>query len=344
MKFSLIFSKGKRETERGSSALGKGLVACLLLMSVSCMLFVGTTMSWFTDQKTGTAGVITAGKFDVALYIDGTAVANGINPDAITMTRVDEESEYWEPGAVFTSPVMYVKNTGTLDLEYRLNLLTARETAADSGITDVDTSLLDVIEFRIVDSGTSLTEYNTVNNFFAANKPIDQRTIFAGTDSTIVAGADGVLKLAAGAESDSFIIVGRMKEGDVNDYNAYKNKSLTAPFTLVVTAQQSGFTWTNERPTVCTEALHSQWLGDAKLFVDDEHGFWKLDGNGNHVYYCEVCETDLETLDVTAAASKHAALAEEITDSYTPDGVWTSTAADGTVYYYCRVCNTCIAP
>ena len=57
MKFSLIFSKGKRETERGSSALGKGLVACLLLMSVSCMLFVGTTMSWFTDQKTGTAGV-----------------------------------------------------------------------------------------------------------------------------------------------------------------------------------------------------------------------------------------------------------------------------------------------
>ena len=345
MKFSLISSKGKRETERGSSALGKGLVACLLLMSVSCMLFVGTTMSWFTDQKTGTAGVITAGEFDVALYIDGTPVANGINPNTITMKRVDKESAYWEPGAVFTSPVMYVKNTGTLDLEYRLNLLTARDTAPNSGINGEDTNLLDVIEFRIVDDSTSLTEYNTVNSFFDANKPIDQRTIFNGTDSTIVAGAKGVLKLTAGAKSDRFIIVGRMKKGAGNAYNAYndyRNMSLTAPFTLVVTAQQSGFTWTDKRPIVCTEALHNDWAGDAKPFVDDEHGLWKLDGSGKHVYYCEVCETALETLDVTAAASKHAALAEEITDSYTPDGVWTSTAADGTVYYYCRVCNECI--
>ena len=349
MKFSLISSKGKRETERGSSALGKGLVACLLLMSVSCMLFVGTTMSWFTDQKTGTAGVITAGEFDVTLYIDGTPVANGINPNTITMTRVDKDSEYWEPGAVFKSPVMYVENTGTLDLEYRLDLLTARDTAANSGINGItgnDTNLLDVIEFRIVDVATAnslivngAVSDAVVNSIFAANKPIDQRTIFNGTDSTIVDEANGVLKLAAEAESDGFIVVGRMKK-EASD--AYKNRSLAAPFTLVVTAQQSGFTWTNERPTVCTEALHSQWLGDAKPFVDDEHGFWKLDGSGNHVYYCEVCETDLETLDVEAAASKHAALAAEITDNYTPDGVWTSTAADGTVYYYCRVCNTCI--
>lgn len=346
MKFSLISSKGRRETERRSSALGKGLVACLLLMSVSCMLFVGTTMSWFTDQKTGTAGVITAGKFDVALYIDGTAVANGINPDAITMTRVDEESEYWEPGAVFKSPVMYVENTGTLDLEYRLNLLTARETAADSEITGDNMRLLDVIEFRIVDSGASLTEYNTVDSFFAADKPIDQRTIFDETDSTIVAGADGVLKLTAGAKSDSFIIVGRMKKEAGNAYNAYndyRNKSLTAPFTLVVTAQQSGFTWTDERLIVCTKALHDDWAYDAVSFVDGEHGFWKLDESGNHVYYCEVCETALKTCTDAEVSNAHAALAAAVNAGRTPDGVWTSTAADGTVYYYCRVCNTRIA-
>lgn len=353
MKFSLISSKGKRETERGSSALGKGLVACLLLMSVSCMLFVGTTMSWFTDQKTGTAGVITAGEFDVTLYIDGTPVANGINPNTITMTRVDKDSEYWEPGAVFKSPVMYVENTGTLDLEYRLDLLTARDTAANSGINGItgnDTNLLDVIEFRIVDVATAnslivngAVSDAVVNSIFAANKPIDQRTPGAEND-TPVAGADGVRALkaptdSAGSESDGFIVVGRMKK-DASD--AYKNMSLTAPFTLVVTAQQSGFTWTDEQPIVCTEALHEAWEAAAVPFVDDEYGFWKLNESGEHVYYCEVCETALETLDVEAAASKHAALAEEITDSYTPDGVWTSTAADGTVYYYCRVCNTCI--
>lgn len=243
MKFSLIFSKVKRETERGSSALGKGLVACLLLMSVSCMLFVGTTMSWFTDQKTGTADVITAGKFAVTLHIG----KGGESTNTITMTRVASNNNLWEPGAVFKSPAMYVENTGTLDLEYRLNLLTACDTAADSGITG-NVNLLNVIEFRIIDAGTSLTVNGAVDEelvkpIFEDTK-IDQRTIFNGTDNgtdpTIVAGADGVLKLTAGSKSGSFIVVGRMIEGaDIS----YSGLTLTAPFTLVVTAQQSGFNW-----------------------------------------------------------------------------------------------------
>ena len=269
MKFSLIFSKGKRETERGSSALGKGLVACLLLMSVSCMLFVGTTMSWFTDQKTGTAGVITAGKFDVTLHIGSTTAARGISTNTITMTRVGSNNNLWEQGAVFTSPVMYVENTGTLDLEYRLDLLTACDTAANSGINGEDTSLLDVIEFRIIDVATanSLTAGEAVNKdlidtIFTAGKPIDRRTDVEGAENdTPVVGADGVrvdgvraLKAPTestvstesaeptGSVSGSFIVVGRMeKEADIS----YSGLTLTAPFTLVVTAQQSGFDWNN---------------------------------------------------------------------------------------------------
>lgn len=259
MKFSLIFSKGKRETERGSSALGKGLVACLLLMSVSCMLFVGTTMSWFTDQKTGTAGVITAGKFNVALYTVEEGEVRKI-ADEITMTRVNKENEYWEPGAVFTSPVMYVENTGTLDLEYRLDLLTACDTAANSGINGEDTNLLDVIEFRIIDVATanSLTDgeavnKDLVNSIFAAGKPIDRRTdVEDAENDTPVVEVDGVrvdgvraLKAPTGSDkskSDGFIVVGRMIEGADTSYSGL---TLTAPFTLVVTAQQSGFEWNN---------------------------------------------------------------------------------------------------
>ena len=271
MKFSLIFSKGKRETERGSSALGKGLVACLLLMSVSCMLFVGTTMSWFTDQKTGTAGVITAGKFDVALYTveEGEEGEEGEVrkiADEITMTRVNKENEYWEPGAVFTSPVMYVENTGTLDLEYRLDLLTACDTAANSGITG-NVNLLNVIEFRIIDVATDnslivngAVSDAVVNSIFDADKPIDRRTdVEDAENDTPVVGADGVRVLKAptestestestasaeptGSVSGSFIVVGRMeKEADIS----YSGLTLTAPFTLVVTAQQSGFDWNN---------------------------------------------------------------------------------------------------
>ena len=260
MKFSLIFSKGKRETERGSSALGKGLVACLLLMSVSCMLFVGTTMSWFTDQKTGTADVITAGKFAVALYTVEEGEEGEVRKiaDEITMTRVNKENEYWEPGAVFTSPVMYVENTGTLDLEYRLDLQ-LKEMTEGAG---ANTNLLDVLEFRIVDAGTRLTvngavDEESVKPIFEDTK-IDQRTPGAVND-TLVDGADGVRVLKAptestestestasaeptGSVSGSFIVVGRMeKEADIS----YSGLTLTAPFTLVVTAQQSGFDWNN---------------------------------------------------------------------------------------------------
>ena len=212
--------------------------------------------------------------------------------DEITMTRVNKENEYWEPGAVFTSPVMYVENTGTLDLEYRLDLLTACDTAANSGINGEDTSLLDVIEFRIIDVATanSLTDGEAVNkdlvdSIFTAGKPIDRRTdVEDAENDTPVVGADGVrvdgvralkaptestestvstestestvstesaeptgsvngvLKLTAGSKSGSFIVVGRMIEGaDIS----YSGLTLTAPFTLVVTAQQSGFDWNN---------------------------------------------------------------------------------------------------
>ena len=248
MKFSLIFSKGKRETERGSSALGKGLVACLLLMSVSCMLFVGTTMSWFTDQKTGTAGVITAGEFAVTLHI---GEEEG-NTGEITMTRVGSNNNLWEPGAVFKSPVMYVENTGTLDLEYRLDLLTACDTAANSGITG-NVNLLNVIEFRIIDVATDnslivngAVSDAVVNSIFDADKPIDRRTdVEDAENDTPVFGVDGVraLKAPTGSDkskSDGFIVVGRMIEGADTSYSGL---TLTAPFTLVVTAQQSGFDW-----------------------------------------------------------------------------------------------------
>ncbi|MGM9573152.1 MAG: SipW-dependent-type signal peptide-containing protein [Hominicoprocola sp.] len=246
MKFSLISSKGRHETERGSSALGKGLVACLLLMSVSCMLFVGTTMSWFTDQKTGTAGVITAGEFDVTLYIVEEGEEGKI-ADEITMTRVGSSNNLWEPGAVFTSPVMYVENTGTLDLEYRLDLQ-LKEMEEEAG---ANLNLLNVIEFRIVDSGTSLTVNSAVDTVLVerifANTTIDQRTPGAEND-TPVAGTAGVRALkapTASTESDksksgSFIVVGRMKE---DAENGYSGLTLEEPFTLVVTAQQSGFNW-----------------------------------------------------------------------------------------------------
>lgn len=149
----------KRTTLRRRSLLEKGLISCLVLIAVSSMLFVSTTLSWFSDQVTAGGTMIQAGEFDVQVVSGDKTITTDeggtVVPNAIQMTRMDKESNVWEPGAVFVSDPIYVENTGELELEYQLQLLTANQ-LENSGLeldkgSQQDLSLLNVIDFKIVD-------------------------------------------------------------------------------------------------------------------------------------------------------------------------------------------------
>lgn len=163
----------KHTTLRRRSLLEKGLISCLVLIAVCSMLFVSTTLSWFSDQVTAGGTVIKTGEYKVEMVVDDEPIAAGeggaVVQNAIQMTRVDKESNVWEPGAVFVSDPIYVENTGELELEYQLQLLTANQ-LENSGLelnenSQQNMSLLNVIDFKIVDA--ALLDSSAVSVFSA---------------------------------------------------------------------------------------------------------------------------------------------------------------------------------
>lgn len=163
----------KHTTLRRRSLLEKGLISCLVLIAVCSMLFVSTTLSWFSDQVTAGGTVIQTGEYKVEMVVDDEPIAAGeggaVVQNAIQMTRVDKESNVWEPGAVFVSDPIYVENTGELELEYQLQLLTANQ-LENSGLelnenSQQNMSLLNVIDFKIVDA--ALLDSSAVSVFSA---------------------------------------------------------------------------------------------------------------------------------------------------------------------------------
>lgn len=345
----------KRTTLRRRSLLEKGLISCLVLIAVCSMLFVSTTLSWFSDQVTAGGTVIQTGEFPAASKSiqmgnrthaakKARAIASdGVAPNAISMMRVDKnDSDLWEPGAVFVSAPIWMENNGEIDYEFSLELLTAQENAA-TGL-----KLLDVIQFRIMDAKTfdemkdkngSITDL-LLKYFETAGNKIDLRTADMSVDPTSSA---PIVKLAVGQSSSEFVIVGVMSPYAGIEYS---NIKLETPFTLVVKMQQAGFPWPDNATTIlCTEDSHKQATstfrdGEIASFADTAEGFWRYE-NGFHIYRCYTCQEKL--FEAGNDAANHAAIAKNAFHNNNT-GFGVRTAVNGsTVDYYCSVCGERIA-
>lgn len=345
----------KRTTLRRRSLLEKGLISCLVLIAVCSMLFVSTTLSWFSDQVTAGGTVIQTGTFPTAsdsIQIENRTQAarraraiasDGVAPNAIQMMRVDKnDSDLWEPGAVFVSDPIWMENNGEIDYEFSLELLTAQENAA-TGL-----KLLDVIQFRIMDAekfdemkgkNGSITDL-LLNYFETAYNKIDLRTADMSVDST---SSSPIVKLAVGESSSKFVIVGVMSPYAGIEYS---NIKLETPFTLVVKMQQAGFPWPENATTIlCTADSHKQATstfrdGEIASFADTAEGFWRYE-NGFHIYRCYTCQEKL--FEAGNDAANHAAIAKNAFHNNNT-GFGVRTAVNGsTVDYYCSVCGERIA-
>lgn len=359
----------KHTTLRRRSLLEKGLISCLVLIAVCSMLFVSTTLSWFSDQVTAGGTVIQTGEYKVNARQGsksqtmslGAADGNTITPDAIQLNRMDKDSPFWEPGAVFVSDPIWMENDGDIDIEFCLELLTARDTLAANLTTDqTGLELLNAIQFKIMDMNDFAEKLDA-----AAEKaeeglrndeevyPIDianelktdfqngQRDLrTADSDKSVGTTSSGspIIKLAVGDRSSEFVIVGLMNSyADVQ----YSGKTLETPFTLVIKSQQAGFTWASTAPAFCTDASHEETKGQANAFADTEQGYWRYE-NGFHVYHCAACQQTLLEEDAANTKADHAHIAEQAFNNGSSASVWT--AANGSaVDYYCRVCNGRIA-
>lgn len=359
----------KRTTLRRRSLLEKGLISCLVLITVSSMLFVSTTLSWFSDQVTAGGTMIQTGEYIVKTFQRsqsqttslGATDGNTITPNAIQLNRVDKDSLFWEPGAVFVSDPIWMENDGDIDIEFCLELLTARDTLAANLTTDqTGLELLNAIQFKIMDMndfaekldaaaekvGEGLLNNEEVYSIDIANElktdfqsgqrdlRTADRTKSVGTTSS----GSPIIKLAVGESSNEFVIVGLM---DSYANVQYSGKTLETPFTLVIKSQQAGFTWASTASAFCTDASHEEARRQVSAFADTEQGYWRYE-NDFHVYHCAACQQTLLDEDAANAKKDHAHIAEQAFKNGSSASVWT--AANGSaVDYYCRVCNERIA-
>jgi predicted ribosomally synthesized peptide with SipW-like signal peptide len=109
----------------------KALIASAAAVSLSALLFAGTTYAWFTDSASSAASVIKSGNLDVGFQVyDANEeawvdVTKDTNLLAVSTTN---ETGLWEPGHVETVQLK-VTNKGSLALKYSLAINTPLETA-----------------------------------------------------------------------------------------------------------------------------------------------------------------------------------------------------------------------
>ena len=348
MMFRSKAQSGKRMAPRKRSLLEKGLVSCLVLIAVSSMLFVSTTLSWFSDQVATGGTMIQAGEFKAKVVVNGEPITTGeggtVVQNAIQMTRVDKDSNVWEPGAVFVSDPIYVENTGELELEYQLQLLTASE-LENSGLeldedAQQDMRLLNVIDFKIVDA--ALLDSSAVSAFSANSAGAGSASLLDKVDTvfedypalTDVRVEDNANLVSSETAADK---VFKLSPADIS----YAGMTLEVPFVLVVKSQQAGFTWSETQTVLCTEESHNQTASNASAFINTEQGYWKYE-NGDHVYHCAICQQKLLTENAQAAVHDHALIAKQAFENN--GGASVRTTVNGSaVDYYCSVCGERIA-
>jgi predicted ribosomally synthesized peptide with SipW-like signal peptide len=131
------------------SAAKKALIASAAALSLSAMLFAGTTYAWFTDSASSAASVLQSGNLDIGLEIK---TADGIWKDISEVEDIfsainGETDDLWEPGHVETA-YLRIKNNGSLALKYELNIATTANTF--TSVTNKENqSLTDYVKYGI---------------------------------------------------------------------------------------------------------------------------------------------------------------------------------------------------
>ncbi|WP_040195877.1 SipW-dependent-type signal peptide-containing protein [Candidatus Soleaferrea massiliensis] len=122
----------KKNTRRSLWACGLSIILCLAML-------IGTTLAWFSDTVSNKGNRIQAGNLNVQFYkYTGEGAPGTLNT---SWSEIDNETEKdfifgedfknWEPGAEKTI-YLAVKNAGTLNLKYNMDLVIQDNTLTDT--------------------------------------------------------------------------------------------------------------------------------------------------------------------------------------------------------------------
>jgi predicted ribosomally synthesized peptide with SipW-like signal peptide len=153
-----IPSRHERILIMKKSSSKKALLASAAALSMSAILFAGTTFAWFTDSASSAVSTIQSGNLDVAFQVWNGKEYVDITDTVDIFNTGSTDKDLWEPGHVETAYVR-VKNDGSLSLKYQLNLVASANTFTN--VKGDKTSLSEYIKYGIETSKEDLVSYDS---------------------------------------------------------------------------------------------------------------------------------------------------------------------------------------
>jgi predicted ribosomally synthesized peptide with SipW-like signal peptide len=135
------------------SAAKKTLITSAAAVSLSALLFAGTTYAWFTDSASSGISTVTSGNLKVGFQVWNGKEYVDIDSKTDIFKAANGSDALWEPGHVETAYVR-IGNLGSLSLKYELNLTGTANTY--TSVENKPASLKDYIEYGIEKSDSDL--------------------------------------------------------------------------------------------------------------------------------------------------------------------------------------------
>lgn len=121
-----------------SRSLRRALLTGALAIMVCLSMLVGTTFAWFTDSVASGVNTIQSGNLKLGVYYATEDCPQPIDNMTSLFDNINGEPILWEPGAS-VSQTFYIRNQGTLALQYqfRLSFSNATKTLSNKTLADV---------------------------------------------------------------------------------------------------------------------------------------------------------------------------------------------------------------
>lgn len=96
----------------------RALLTSVLSIALCLSMLIGTTFAWFTDTASTAVNKIQAGTLKVGLYKDEACTETAEGQTLKFQTADNREEILWEPGCTYALEDVYIKNEGSLALDY----------------------------------------------------------------------------------------------------------------------------------------------------------------------------------------------------------------------------------
>ena len=228
------------------------LTASVISLALCFLMLLGTTFAWFTASTSTIVNTITSGTLKIDL-VDGTG-DDATSLVGKTLDFVDEtgaviEDALWEPNCTYTVQDVYVKNTGNIDLKFKIEVLGM---TGDDGLADVITWTVDGAE--VGDTTYSIPAGETYSTAISLTGTMDKNAGNRYMDKTADGVAIAVYATQDDPEAEFEEVVGIIKELDPSEAEGV---TLDTAYTMTTTEN-------------APEAKYADWNADFVISFDQD--------------------------------------------------------------------------